>query len=287
MYALRLLSRLPFPVLYMISDFLFLLTFYVFRYRREMVQKNLRNAFPQFDQFKLKSIEREFYHHMSDYVVEMLKLLTISEQEFRKRLKLINSDLMDRIKGSHESFFGLTSHQFNWEWALAGTILQAPLPLDFVYQPVKIELFERFSLASRMRFGGHAIKRDEVARELFKRRAIPKIIGLAADQYPGMDRDKRYATRILNQDTVFFDGTNQLAVLMQYPVLFFNTRRVKRGYYEVTIELLTEPPYPKGDTQVVEKYARKLEQAILENPANWLWSHDRWKTRHLKNEAAS
>lgn len=72
---------------------------------------------------------------------------------------------------------------------------------------------------------------------------------------------------------------------MQYPVLFFNTRRVKRGHYEVTIELLTEPPYTKGDTQVVEKYARKLEEAILENPANWLWSHDRWKTRHLKNEA--
>lgn len=285
MFLLRLLSRLPFWFLYLLSDFLFFLIYHVLHYRREVVQKNLRNAFPQFDQSKLKSIEREFYHHMSDYVVEMLKLLTISEQEFRKRLKLINSDLMDRIKVSHESFFGLTSHQFNWEWALAGTILQAPLPLDFVYQPVKIELFERFSLASRMRFGGHAIKRDEVARELFKRRAIPKIIGLAADQYPGLDRDKRYATRFLNQDTVFFDGTNQLAVLMQYPVLLFNTRRVKRGYYEVTIELLTEPPYPKGTTQIVEKYARKLEQAILENPANWLWSHDRWKTRHLKNEA--
>ncbi|MFN5169807.1 MAG: lysophospholipid acyltransferase family protein [Cyclobacteriaceae bacterium] len=287
MFLLRLLSRLPFWFLYLLSDFLFFLIYHVIHYRREMVQKNLRNAFPQFDAEHVKRIEREFYHNMADYAVEMLKLLTISEKEFRNRLKLVNTDLMDRIKGSHESFFGLTSHQFNWEWALAGTILQAPLPLDFVYQPVKIELFERFSLASRTRFGGHAIKRDEVARELFKRRANPKIIGLAADQYPGMDRDKRYATTFLNQETVFFDGTNQLAVLMQYPVLFFNTRKVKRGYYEVTIELLTEPPYAKGDTQVVEKYARKLERAILENPANWLWSHDRWKTRHLKTESAS
>ena len=100
MFLLRLLSRLPFWFLYLLSDFLFFLIYHVLHYRREVVQKNLRNAFPQFDQSKLKSIEREFYHHMSDYVVEMLKLLTISEQEFRKRLKLINSDLMDRIKGS-------------------------------------------------------------------------------------------------------------------------------------------------------------------------------------------
>ncbi len=249
MFLVRLISRLPFGVLYLISDFLFFVSYRLVKYRRKMVWKNLTNAFPEKSESERRAIEKEFYANLCDYAVETLKLLTMPKDEIAKRMDFKQIEVVLAHHREGRSVIHLTAHQFNWEWLLArGSFAYGGYPLDFVYQSVNSKFFDELSQQSRTRFGAHAINRYDVARESVKRKNIVRGIAVIADQYPGLERDKKYLTTFLNQETVFFYGANQLAVMLQYPVVFHSVRKVKRGHYETTSIEIARPPYTK-DTQ--------------------------------------
>ena len=281
MFAIKLLSRLPLSILYALSDFLFFVAFYIVKYRRKLVWKNLKKSFPGKSGVELKAIEKKFYKNLCDYGVEMLKLYTISEKELNDRVKFINPEVSTKYLKAGQSLLNLASHQFNWEWLLAAGSFILPAQMDFVYQPVKNKFFNALSLACRTRFGAHGIRRDSVAREVIKRKNIVRNIAIVGDQYPGYGHDKRYEATFMHQPTVFFSGPNQLALLTQYPVLYYAMRKVRRGYYETEIIELARPPYTKENTDVLNNYIKQVEAVIEKDPAGWLWSHNRWKTRHL------
>lgn len=283
MFFIRLLSRLPFPVLYAFSDFLFVVSFYVVRYRRRLVEKNLKQAFPIKTREELAAIEIGFYRNLCDYAVETLKLLTISKGELVKRMVFKHPEVPKSFQQNQQSILFLASHQFNWEWLLVSASASFPMAIDFVYQPVNNKFFDRLSLELRKRFGAHAIKRDEVAREIVKRKNIVRGIAIVADQYPGYGRDKKYLATFLNQETAFFYGTNQIAMLTQYPAVYYYIKKIRRGYYEASPEVIAKPPYQKEGDHVIERYVRIVEKVITENPHGWLWSHNRWKKRHWKS----
>ena len=285
MFLLRLLSRLPFTIHYLISDFLFVVSYYLIRYRRRLVKTSLANSFPEKSTLELNEIEKEFYRNLCDYAVETLKLLTITKEELNKRMKYVGWDgPLGIYKEKNQSVILLASHTFNWEWLLVAGTLQLPLEIDFVYQPQNSEFFNKFSLAMRTRFGAHAISRSEVAKVNFKRRNMLRGISIVADQYPGHASDKKYITQFLNQETAFFYGAAQLAVTMKYPVVYASVIKVGRGRYENRFVRISEPPYSDGN-EIVENYARAVEKQIHEQPSGWLWSHNRWKKRHLKATA--
>ncbi len=277
MFFLRLLSRLPLPVLYGISDFLFFFGFHILRYRRRVVQKNLRNSFPEKSTEELYKIEKSFYYNLCDYPVETLKLLTFTAEEVRRRMRYTNPELIESITQRGQSMIYLTSHQFNWEWQLAGLCLNTTPQVFYVYQAQTSRFFDDFSNLIRQRFGAQPIQRDKVGREAIKRKGTLHGLALLADQFPGVDNDKRYWTTFLHQDTAFFQAINQLAVIMQSPVIFFVSRKVRRGYYENELVKIAEPPYDRNDFHIIENYVNATENIIREQPDGWLWSHDRWK----------
>lgn len=282
MFFLKLFSYLPFSVLYLISDFLFFVSYHLVRYRRKMVMKNLTNSFPDKSETELKKIEHDFYVNLCDYAVETLKLLTISKEELKERMIFCDVTPIERFKENNQSVLLLAAHQFNWEWLVAAGNFNLPMQVDYVYQAQNSEFFNRYSQYCRMRFGAYSIKRDEVAREAAKRKHITRAIAIVADQYPGYKRDKKYQLKFLNQDTVFFYGANQLAVMLQYPVCFAHIKKIKRGYYSLEFKVISNPPYVKESNIVVEQYAKAVEDLIHEQPSGWLWSHNRWKIRHIK-----
>lgn len=282
MFFLKLISRLPFTALYMVADFLFLLSYHVIRYRRRLVRKNLTKSFPHLSKNEVKKIEREFYLNLCDYAVETLKLLTISKEELKARMKYTNPELLETYKQKNQSIILLSSHQFNWEWLLVSGNLWLNIPIDFVYQPINTKFVDTLMQTCRTHFGGYAIKRDQVARELVKRKNILRGIAIVADQYPGRKQNRKYKITFLNQATVFFYGSQQMANLTQYPVLYGSVKKVKRGYYTCTLVKVAEPPYAPDSEDVVKNYAKIVEEVIQKNPAGWLWSHNRWKKRHLK-----
>jgi Kdo2-lipid IVA lauroyltransferase/acyltransferase len=281
MFAIKLLSRLPFSILYALSDLLFFLSYHVVKYRRKLVWKNLKNSFPSASDERLRKIEKDFYKNLCDYAVELVKLLTISKEELALRVKFTNPEVLIDILKRGQSVLCLASHQFNWEWLLTAGSIVLPEQMDFVYQPVHSKFADRFSYACRTRFGAHGIKRDTVAREVIKRRNILRKIALVGDQYPGHGNDKRFSTTFMHQPTVFFSGLNQLASITQYPVVYFAMRKIKRGYYQTKIVEIAKPPFEKENTDIITPYVAAVEKVIQADPAGWLWSHNRWKTRHL------
>jgi Kdo2-lipid IVA lauroyltransferase/acyltransferase len=283
MIFIRFISKLPFPALYALSDFLFILTYYLVGYRKKLVRNNLANAFPEKSENELRQIERTFYRNLCDYAVETIKLITISAEELRQRMRYTNPEMVYAYSEKHQSVLLLSSHQFNWEWLLVSGELSLNVPIDFVYQSLKSTFVDSLMQTCRTRFGGYAINRNEVARELVNRKNITRGIAIVADQYPGKQRNKKYETKFLNQETVFFYGSQQMAFLTQCPALFAVVERVSRGYYTCTLVNVGEPPYDKDSEAVIEAYVLAVEKVIRQHPDGWLWSHNRWKSRHREN----
>ena len=284
MVILQWISRLPLSTLYLLSDFLFLVGYRMIKYRRGIVWRNLTESFPEKPHAELRAIEKKFYANLCDYAVETLKLLTISEEELRERMIYKNTDLVKEYVQRNQPVIYLASHQFNWEWLLAAGPFYLHPALDFVYQPQSSKFFDQFSLVTRTRFGTYPIKRATVARETIKRKSILRGVAIVCDQFPGLDQDKRFWTRFLNQETAFFQAINQLAILTQYPVLFGAVKKIRRGYYETEMVLLSTPPYAKEETSIVENYIKATEKNIREQPEGWLWSHERWKKLRVLSE---
>jgi len=285
MLILKMLSRLPFAVLYAFSDFLFVVSYYLVGYRIKTVRKNLQSSFPEKSAAELKNIEKQFYKDLCDYGVETLKLLTISKEELMKRLVYKNPEIAQPFADRGQSIILLTSHQFNWEWLLTSGCLYLPFHVDFVYQKQSSKLFDDFSLESRTRFGGFPIERAQVAREAIRRKNVLRGVAIMADQFPGHAHDKKYWTNFMNQDTAFFLGLGQLAYITQYPAIFFGVRKIKRGYYEAEGFVVSQPPYEKESQQIVEDYVKATEKIIRQNPSGWLWSHNRWKRKREDSDA--
>jgi KDO2-lipid IV(A) lauroyltransferase len=287
MMLLRLLSRFPLRVLYRFSDLLFFLAFYLVRYRKTLVLRNLQRAFPDKTKKEIKAICKEFYRNLCDYAVETLRLLSISREELMQRVTFTNPGVLIDHLQKNQSVLVLASHTFNWEWLLVASSAVLPAQLDFVYQAQRSRLANRFSLQGRCRFGAYAIERFQVGRENLQRRNMTRILAIVADQYPGLDRDKKTVVPFLHQETAFFKAPEILANATLFPVYYAGIRKLKRGHYQVHFEFLGNPPFEEKDNVLIARYAASIERLIRERPAEWLWSHNRWKKRHLTKASAS
>jgi len=241
--------------------------------------KNLRNAFPQKTEQDLLNLVAPIYRNLTDVMVETFKLLTIPEKDLMKRIRFKNVDVINQYYDQNKSVIAATSHLCNWEWMLGACGVLLPAPVDAVYQHIKNRFFEKLMLQIRSRFGPIPVEKNNVFRESLKKRNTPHIVALVADQSPPPTDTNVYWTEFLNQETVFYNGMERMASSFDWPVVFVMMKRIKRGYYEIEFSELEREPKntPKGF--ILEKYAEFVERLIRENPAEWLWSHNRWKRK--------
>lgn len=270
-------------VLYFLADFIFVFTYYVAGYRKEVVKKNIDNAFPKKTVKERAEIRKEFYIRFSEYLVETLKAISISKEELLKRVSYTNVSEVQPYADTGQSIIVIASHQFNWEWALLAGCLELPFPVDAVYQKLTNGKYDRLMLKTRGKFGGQPIEKSKVLRAILKSKDRLRALGIVADQSPRRSSPK-YWTSFLNQETAFFLGPEQIARAAHYPAYFFAVTREKRGYYTVTLRPLTEPPYSKDDHSLLERYAKATEELIASDPAGYLWSHKRWKLKREEND---
>jgi KDO2-lipid IV(A) lauroyltransferase len=270
----KLLSRLPFWALYGISDVLYFLSYRVVGYRRAVVKGNLQRSFPEKSPEEIASITKEFYHNLCDVVVEVVKIYSLTAEELVNRTKFNNLEILDQFKGKAAMF--MSTHNFSWEWIMLSACLQFPFEIDYVYQKLQDPKFDNFIKSLRSKFGGHGVEMKTAAREIMRRSKDGRGFGMAADQMP-WKHSKKYWTTFLGQESAFYLGSDMLAKLTQCPVLFFAIKKTKRGYYEVDIKILCLPPHEKSSNEIMEKYVAATEELIKSQPANYLWSHKRWK----------
>lgn len=279
-----LLALLPFRVLYILSDGLYLLMFYVVRYRRKVVRRNLRNSFPEKTETELRNIEHQFYHYICDYLLEEVKMLRISFEELCRRMKYENKELFLTMLEKYNGIVLLIPHYANFEWIIGmGSIMQSgDIPVQ-VYKPLRNKYIDEMFKYIRARFGGYNVPKHSTAREIIKlhREGKKMVVGLITDQSPNPS-EAHYWTNFLNQDTVFMDGAERIGKLMNFPVFYCELERTARGYCKVNFDLLVENPKQTADGEITELFARRLEQTICRNPAYWFWSHKRWKIKREK-----
>lgn len=281
MLFFRLLSRLPLRFLYVVSDFLYYLLLYVVRYRRRVVLENLRLSFPEKTATDIQAIAKGFYRNLTDLIVETIKMPALSPDELRQRVRFTNAELVQTRLQAGQTVVGMASHQGNWEWIPSASVLN-DMPVDSVYKPLNNASFEEIMRVVRSSFGAVPTPMSSLPRQLVVRKDVPRIIALVSDQMPGAP-EHAYWTDFLHRDTPFYPGTERLARSRKFAVFYLQLVRLRRGYYEATFTLIAEPPYdtvPPG--MILERYRDLLEETIRRYPADWLWSHKRWKHQREK-----
>jgi Kdo2-lipid IVA lauroyltransferase/acyltransferase len=269
---------LPFRLIYLLSDGLCFLIAKFFRYRSSVVIANLQNSFPNKSQEEILAIAKKFYKHFCDLLLESIKGLTLPESKFQQRFIYKNPEIFIPLFNKNESAILLGSHYGNWEWGVLSFPLAVNHKVVGIYKPLKNRYVDNFLNLRRKRWGLHLASMQQAGRAVVENRTQACIFVLIADQTPS-DVDNAHWLQFLNQDTPFLHGPDKLARQTGYPVFIFEIQRVKRGFYEVTFKEICQNPKEKKEGEVTAIFARNLENTIRQNPANWLWSHRRWKRK--------
>lgn len=279
------LSYFPLNILYGISNIIFLVFYHLIGYRRKVVMSNIKRSFPDKTDKEHRAIEKEFYRHFADLMVESVKTFSMSEAECRKRMIITNPELPDSFAKRGLNIVAAGGHNSNWEMYAVAAPLQMKHMMRAFYTPMTNKFFDKVFKKSRSRFGLKMV--PTYAKDEFTENVnAPTAFVYGIDQCPKR-RQSPYWTTFLNQETGVQFGAEKFARDHKTPVLFGNIRKIKRGYYEVDYKLVCENPDDLPTGGIMEKCTRMLEEAIYEQPAYWLWSHKRWKYRKEEYANAS
>lgn len=271
------LSKFPFWLLYLISDIIYVLIYYVLGYRKKIVYKNLYNSFPEKSPDEIKAIAKKFYRYLPDILVETIKMISISEKEVIKRIELINPDEVYRHFRAGKAVIGVTAHYGNWELGIHRLSLMTDYPRLIIYKPLNNKNFNSIFNNIRTRFGATMVPMKQILRHIVRLKNQPHISMFVADQTP-LYQDSDFFMPFLNQEALVYTGTERISKLTENPVVFCEIgRKEKRGHYFCKFTTLIENPslYPEHEITIIHN--QFTEEIIKKEPAYWLWSHNRWK----------
>lgn len=275
-YFCTLIAYLPFPVLYVISDFLYFLIYYVIGYRKKVARENIKNSFSDYNDFQRKKIEKDFYHHLCDTILETTKLISFSNSEIKKRIKLKNSERYFELIKEGRKISIVLGHYYNWEWLVAAVSVYSPIKIFGIYKPLTNKSFDKMFYDMRSRQGMQPLPMQTAMRTLIKNSNEQFGVVIIADQTPS-NIETSYWANFLKQPTPIFLGTEKISEHFDTAVVFVNVEKIKRGYIEIEFVTLAESTKNLKEFEVTELHTRYLEQKIKEKPEFWLWSHRRWK----------
>lgn len=276
---LKLFSFVPWRLMYVMSDGLYYIVYYVAGYRRKIVRRNLVESFPMKSEQEIKRIEKKFYHFFVDMIFESCKLAFMSQREMKQRMKFINVEEVNAMIRQGRSNAIYLGHYGNWEW-----VSSMPLWLDKrmtgaqIYHKLSNKHMDRLMLSIRERMGAACVEMHKTARYVTELMAGHKVcvIGFIADQSP-RKKDSRHFLHFLNHNTPVLTGTEKIIKHYGFEAWYLDVRRVKRGYYEAEFVRLHETPHALPDFELTAIYYQMLEKCIKEHPELYLWSHKRFR----------
>lgn len=267
----------PLRVLYVLSDLIYPLVYYVVRYRREVVRNNLINSFPEKTEQEIKEIERKFYRHFSDYVMETVKLMHVSDDEMRRRMRFTNAEYIEQLRSDGRPIFLYLGHQANWEYIISITMwTSSEFTIGQIYHPLSNKVMDKLIYRLRSRFNTVGIPQKQALRTIITmvRDGKQPLLGFIADQRPPRRPEPEWMT-FLNQDTPIITGGEAMGRKLNAHFVYGSMQCVRRGYYELTFHPIT--PSENEEFGYSKQYMRMLEQDIKTQPHLYLWTHKRWK----------
>jgi KDO2-lipid IV(A) lauroyltransferase len=278
---LFLFSFLPLTVLYGLFYPFYIIITYIVKYREPVTKKNLTLSFPEKSPQEISALHKLYQKHLTDVSAEMVKMLSISKKAVAKRYTCINPELVNQFYRQGKSVILMSSHYNNWEWMV--------LRLEdmFLHHGIGVgkantnKVFEKWINRRRTRFGTEVVFSDTIRDTFAQNAAQNKLCAymMLSDQSPG-DLKKSYVTTFLHQESCMIYGAEYFAKKYDLPVLYYEVMKVKRGFYRLEFEIITEKPTEAATGAIIEKYVQLLEKTICKTPQYWLWSHRRWKNRN-------
>lgn len=270
-----ILALCPFWLLYRLSDGFFYLAYYAINYRRKIVRKNLKQAFPKATKQALSRLEKDFYRQLCDLIFEHIKCISITAEELAKRFVVTNLAFWERYHALGKNMLIVGAHQGNWEWGSYAMSLATKYVIAGVYQPLSNTYFDCFMNKLRKKFGRQLIPQKKVLHNLLTYHGAPRVMGFLADQAPRSQQG--YVVPFLNIPTAFDLGVAKLAHKLNQPLVYVQVTKLKRGYYQLEEKLISENPIHQTPLELIKAYVSHLEETIRSQPNVWLWSHNRWK----------
>ena len=269
------ISLLPLWILYRFSDLFYFLLITIFPYRRKVIRTNIERSFPEKSVEERKKLERAFYRHFADLLIESIKNLSITKKELLKRFQVENPEVINELYDRKKSVILVSGHFNNWEWFITSQGLLIPHHSFGIGTPLSNPFWNKKLNQKRERFGLKVIHASNYKNALSNSKE-PYAVLMLADQSP-VDSRKAYWTSFLNQPTAVLFGTEFMAHQYNTAVVYFVINKQKRGYYTLHFELITDDPNQWGWGKITEAHTLLLEKSIQANPQFWLWSHKRWK----------
>ncbi len=270
------ISLLPLRIIYLFTDFLFLLFISLLPYRKKVITNNLKNSFPDKSEHEINQLRRKFYKHFCDILAEGIKNLSISKKELTRRLKVKNPEIVNELFEKGINVLLVSGHYNNWEWLITSQNFLLKHQAVGIGMPLTSKFWDKKLNERRSRFGMQVINAKNVHDYFSKHHEKPFATLILSDQSPG-DSTKAYWMKFLNQESAMLFGCELLAHTYQQAVVFFVIKKIKRGYYEIEFELICENPSSQNWGEITEKHCKLLEQEIRNKPEFWVWSHKRWK----------
>lgn len=274
---LWLISILPFSILYKLSDVVYFFVYYVIQYRKKSVREHLQSTLLNYSTQELLVIEKKFYAHLCDLFLEMIKTMSISEKEITNRFRFTNVELLKELELQKKSIAIMCSHYASYEW-----IISLNKFADFkgyaIYKKINNPYFDQLVRKIRYRFKAELITTSETIPTIENNygKNILGIYGFASDQSPQL-HSARHWQDFLGINVPVYTGAEMLAKKFDMNVVFLKTKKIKRGYYEATIEILAQNVKEIPNYEITDKFLKLVEQQILEAPEFYFWTHKRWK----------
>ena len=276
-FTLKAIAIWPLRILYVLSDLIYPLVYYIVGYRREVVRKNLENSFPEKSEKEIREIEKSFYRHFCDYVLETVKLLHISDEEMRRRMRFTNPEYIEQLRSDGRPIFLYLGHQANWEYIISITMWTSPeFTAGQIYHPLSNKVMDKLIYRLRSRFNTVGIPQKQALRAIITmvRDGKHPLLGFIADQRPPRRPEPEWMT-FLNQDTPIITGGEAMGRKLNAHFVYGSMKCVRRGYYELTFHPIN--PVEGEEFGYSKQFMRMLEQDIKEQPHLYLWTHKRWK----------
>jgi len=275
---IRVFARVPLFIWYPIARFLAWMSWRVIPYRRHVVVANLEACFPELDEAGRERVIRDYYRGFADMLVEVMHSARLTPAELERRVRLVNPQLIRKEVARGKPVLILAAHQCNWEWMLLAFSTQLGVPVDAAYKPLVDSWAEREMLKLRTRFGARMVPAQQLLGDIIQQRHRPRVIAMVSDQEP-VSSERKHWQKFLNRDTAFFLGAEEIARATRYAAFFVNLRRVARGHYEAEFVPLAAAGEQLPGGEFTSRYARLVEAQIRGAPADWPWSHKRWKLK--------
>lgn len=274
---LSIVAFLPFGLLYLLSDFLYFAVYYLIRYRKKITYDNVSKSFPDKNSDEIQKIVKQFYKNFCDVIFEVIKSQKMTPLQLEKRVQFANQEIFDNFYKSKKSVFAALGHCGNWEWVGNKIALFLKHEGGAIYKPVHDKFFDDYMIAQRQKYKNTLmIDYRKVFKTLVTMRDKLYTVFVLADQSPAL-HEVDYFVTFLGRKTAFYNGMEKVARALDFAVIYLDIVRRKRGFYQVEVKVITESAANTKEDEITLNYISLLEQSILNQPDNWLWSHKRWK----------